>query len=230
MYFPFYEVLSVLTSVLTGVGTVLIALVAFWGFRRNVTTHDPESVARSLATSLPDTSPADRQYILLREYHNQGLSQSKISFWFSLAFAGLGFTVIVSAILMARNSTSENSGDLWSQNVTTLVSGISGIVIEAVSALFFTQSNRARVLMSEFFEKLRVDRKLDDALALTREMKDEDRKSRLQSLIAMSFSGIALDHQTLSHVLGPAEIQRPDSVNESDGLHVEGDVLRPSTS
>ena len=36
-----------------------------------------------------EVEAADKQYLLLREYHAQGLAQSKISFWFSLIFAAL---------------------------------------------------------------------------------------------------------------------------------------------
>ena len=102
-----------------------------------------------------------RQYALLREYHAQGLAQSRVSFWFSLTFASIGFAVIALAVGLFLEATPAGTG--WLDNagkpVFTLVSGT---VIDAVAALFFVQSNKARQLMTEFFDKLRIDRKLDE--------------------------------------------------------------------
>jgi Flp pilus assembly protein TadB len=86
-----------------------------------------------------------RRQVLLETYHNQGLSQSRVSFGFSLFLGLLGFSVIVYAVLTR------------SQQAATY---ISGAVTEAVSVLFFTQSNQARRLMAQFFDKLRDDRRL----------------------------------------------------------------------
>jgi hypothetical protein len=59
-----------------------------------------EIPARDLAID----RPGDKQFALLSEYHSQGLAQSRISFWLSLIFAGLGFAVIVSALLIMDNN------------------------------------------------------------------------------------------------------------------------------
>jgi hypothetical protein len=49
----------------------------------------------------------EQQYVLLRAYHAQGLAQSKISFWFSLIFASIGFSVIMLGVGLFL------SQDLW---------------------------------------------------------------------------------------------------------------------
>jgi hypothetical protein len=85
-----------------------------------------------------DAQAADKQYLLLREYHAQGLAQSKISFWFSLVFAALGFAVIVSAIFTLQ------PGERLLDQGRTFISLVAGTVIDAVAALFFVQSNKAR--------------------------------------------------------------------------------------
>jgi hypothetical protein len=123
----------------------------------------------------------DRQYALLKEYYAQGLAQSKISFWFSLIFASLGFGVIITALLtIDRGASITQQG----QSIAALVAGT---IIDSVSALFFVQSNRARQLMTEFFDKLRIDRKLDESLNLVGAISDKELQGRMQALLALNF-------------------------------------------
>jgi hypothetical protein len=128
-----------------------------------------------------NVSPGGKQFALLSEYHSQGLGQSRISFWFSLIFAGLGFAVIVTALLVMNNNTK------LTDQAKPLISVVSGMITEAVSALFFVQSNKARALMIEFFDKLRADRKLEEALKLANDLADPVIQSRLQFLLALNF-------------------------------------------
>jgi hypothetical protein len=148
----------------------------------------------------PGTEPRqeDRQYALLREYHAQSLAQSKVSFWFSLVFASLGFVVIVSGLLLVdRNS------DLASQGAT-IFSLISGTIVEAVSGLFFVQSNKSRELMGDFFNRLRVDRKLDEALRLVSGMGDGHLRSKTEALLALHFSEVNPGASILEALLAAA--------------------------
>ena len=122
----------------------------------------------------------------MREYHAQGLSQSRVSFWFSLTFASLGFAIIALSVgLFLQRIDNPSAGwlDTAGKPIFTLVAGT---VIDAVSALFFVQSNKARQLMTEFFDKLRVDRKLDEALRLMTEIPDP-RSSSQRSLCPKAF-------------------------------------------
>ncbi|HEX6902134.1 MAG TPA: hypothetical protein VF789_20630 [Thermoanaerobaculia bacterium] len=123
--------------------------------------------------------PTDKQFVLLREYHAQGLAQSKISFWFSLVFASLGFSVIISAIITMDRSIS------LAQQDTTWLTLIAGTVIDAVAALFFVQSNKARQLMVDFFDRLRNDRKLEEALSLASQLRDPILSSRLGVVLSL---------------------------------------------
>ncbi len=136
------------------------------------------------------------QIALMQEYHEQGLSQSKISFWFSLVFASLGFAIIASAVVIFLQGTgSQGTLESAGKPIFTLVAGT---VIDAVAALFFVQSNKARQLMTEFFDKLRVDRKLDEDLALMKGLKDPIISSRIQGIVALHFSDVPLDKVLLS--------------------------------
>ncbi|NKS67372.1 hypothetical protein GS461_18980 [Rhodococcus hoagii] len=70
-----------------------------------------------------------------------------------------------------------------------------------MAGLFFALSNRSRVLLSNFFDKLREDRKLEETLALARELPAEDPiRSKLHAALALEFTHA--DPAVLSAVLG----------------------------
>ena len=143
----------------------------------------------------------EKQHILLELYHGQGLSQSRVSFWFSLIFAAVGFLVIISAIIRV------NSGESLSSQSQVILPIIAGAIIDAVSALFFVQSNRARQLMTEFFDKLREDRKFDESIRLVKEVSDDRLRGRLQASLALNFANVPAGDSTLGVILDgfPAE-------------------------
>lgn len=149
------------------------------------------------------------QNALMREYHAQGLSQSRVSFWFSLVFASLGFAIIALSVgIFLQRVDNPNVGWLETAGkpVFTLVAGT---VIDAVSALFFVQSNKARQLMTEFFDKLRVDRKLDEALKLMNDISDPNISSWIKGVVALAFSEVGTNGEVLAAVLSKAA---PDNV------------------
>lgn len=66
---------------------------------------------------------------------------------------------------------------------------VGGTIIEAFAFLCFVQSNRARTrVMSEFFERLREDRRLDEALSLTHNISIPNLKDQMQAVLSASFS------------------------------------------
>ena len=139
--------------------------------------------------------PAHRQYSLMQQYHTQGLAQAKISFWLSLVFASLGFIVIVVSLL-----TMDKDLALTAQG-KTFVGLVAGTIIDAVSALFFVQSNKARHLMTEFFDKLRVDRKFEESLQMCERIPDPVVQSRLKVLMALNFAEVSSPESVLREVL-----------------------------
>lgn len=179
--------LSVVIVIITVLTYVRRGTLKLGGFSIDLGTtveREAEQIRRRIAEEVPEADPAERQYVLLKEYHTQGLAQSKISFWFSLVFASVGFVVIIISIL----TWDRNAQSLEQQQA--LVSLIAGTIIEAVSALFFAQSNRARQLMTEFFDRLRTDRKLDESLRLVDGVPDKTLQSRLQVLMALNFAQV----------------------------------------
>lgn len=98
--------------IFAGILTVFVAVLTFLRARKlggwkafglgSVPESDAETtkhLRQLIAEAAPGASPESKQYLLLKEYHSQGIAQSKISFWFSLIFATPRFAVIISGIL-----------------------------------------------------------------------------------------------------------------------------------
>jgi hypothetical protein len=132
---------------------------------------------------------AEGYFLLLKAYHDLSLGQSRLTVWFSLVFAALGFLVIVTGLM---------DGSL----LNGLLRVVSGVTMNAVASLFFVQSNKARELMTAFFDKLRsdsrADRQLDESLELVREIPDAALKARLMATLALRFAGIKPENDILS--------------------------------
>jgi hypothetical protein len=155
---------------------------------------------------------------ILLNYYVQVLRQSAISFSYSLIFAAIGFIVIVISIFpevfqvprdltnrsnvqeetsASPSSSSESTSDKWPGL-------ISGIVIEAISALIFVQTNNARKTMIEFSEKIRLDRRLDESLDLIDKIPDKKIQSKVKALLVLNFSGIVMkydDREILQQII-----------------------------
>ncbi|MGO6758812.1 hypothetical protein ACCS42_17185 [Rhizobium ruizarguesonis] len=116
----------------------------------------------------------------LANYYNQALSRANVSFWFSLIFAAIGFGVIIFAFV------THNSADA----IGTAIKVVSGTVIDAVSALFFVQTQNAQKSMSDFFEKLRLDRLNAEAREMIGEIENEERRDQLRAQLVIKYSGI----------------------------------------
>jgi hypothetical protein len=148
-------------TVLTALMVLYIALRSgvlhrfkFGSFELVASRRDREQ-ARALIESVsrPDREPVPFETEQLAQYYSQVLAQSKTSFWFSLIFASLGFAVIVIAGFMYSSATLG----------ATVAQFFAGVIMDAVSALFFVQSKNAQAAMAEFFDKLRRDRQAFEA-------------------------------------------------------------------
>lgn len=133
-------------------------------------------VVRTEFSKLRQAEEHRAELILSEQYHRQGLAQSNLAFQLSLVFAGLGFLIIAASVVVVLASDNVDSG---------IVALISGTVVEAVSGLFFVQANQARNLMIQFFDRLRVDRSLEEALKLSSEVPDPIISSRLSTLLSV---------------------------------------------
>ncbi len=126
----------------------------------------------------------------LTNYYSQILSQSKISFWFSLVFASLGFVVIVIAAFFY---TTASSG-------TTIAQFVAGAIMEAVSSLFFVQSKNAQRSMAEFFDKLRSDRLHLESRKLCDDIKDGQAQDALKLHLSLHYAGVTNADAIAKHI------------------------------
>jgi hypothetical protein len=130
-------------------------------------------------------------------YHQNGVYQSKISFWFSIGAACVGFVIILIGVFSLFVGTAQTL-------TTSYVSIGSGAIVDAVAALFFTQSNQARRLMTEFLDKLRLDRQFNEALRLCNAIEDIKMKGELQVRLSLFFAGIRDTLEVNEAVVRPA--------------------------
>ena len=122
----------------------------------------------------------------LIQYHKNSLIQSHISFWFSIIAACFGFIVIIAGGILIF---------FLEKPSMAYLTVLSGAIIDAVAALFFQQTNRARRSMTEFFDKLRTDRKFNESLRLCRSVSNNDLQSMLKVRLSLYFAGIESDQQ-----------------------------------
>lgn len=139
----------------------------------------------------------DKEEKLLKSYYNQVLQQSNLSFNFSLFFAAAGFVFILYQFVVASPESvgTENLVDMSNQSLYENVpSVIAFSIIEAVSALFFVQTNSARKTMIEFADKLRLDKKLTESLNMIETIEDKRIQSQVKALLVMNFSGLPMKY------------------------------------
>lgn len=115
-------------------------------------------------------------------YHTQRLKQSKWAFWLSFWGAITGFAVLIITTFIY----------IFSDNPSA-VGYISGVIIEATSALFFTLSNKANEKISEFFDKLTLDSNTTHAMHMTKEISNPDVKDQLLVKLSLHLAGIDED-------------------------------------
>ena len=116
----------------------------------------------------------------LANYYNQALRSARISFYFSLLFASIGFGVIIFAFISYQGADVAGA----------VIKVVSGTVIDAVSGLFFVQSTNSQKSMGEFFEKLRLDRLIAEARTMISEIEDPILRDQLRAQMILKYSGI----------------------------------------
>jgi hypothetical protein len=126
------------------------------------------------------------------EYHRQSIAQSRISFWFSLIFASLGFLIIATSVFTYTDKTG-------------YLGVVAGTIVDAIAALFFYQSNRARTLMADFFDRLRSDHKIAESLKLCADIDEGAMRDALRAKLSLHFSGLDQTDESLRVILGYRE-------------------------
>lgn len=145
-----------------------------------------KSIALSKSSTLPASSATfdlsnkgSMTEKIKQTYHGQRIGQSKWAFRLSLWGSIIGFAVIVWGIWrsVAIDSTE------W-------LGLISGTILEAVSILFYSLSNKANEKISEFFTELTKDANVKNAMSLSNEIQDSKVKDELKVKLALYLVGI----------------------------------------
>jgi Flp pilus assembly protein TadB len=118
---------------------------------------------------------------LITNHHEQALREASTQFWFSLVAACVGFVFIAITFFISKDAE-------W---ISKLVTAIPGVIIEAVSALFFSQSKETRERSSDFLNRLREDRKFDKGIEIANTIQDDALKSKMLATIALSLCSIS---------------------------------------
>ncbi|MEX1306990.1 MAG: hypothetical protein AB1Z19_00525 [Eubacteriales bacterium] len=147
-------------------------------FALDVLAFDGKGVDKDIVGQSRDKIVAE----LLKNYHDQALMQASVQFWFSLFAAVAGFVFIIITIL---NNTHNME---WFDYVVKV---LPGVIIEAVSVLFFQQSKEMRSRATKFFDRLREDEKIERSIDIAESISDEKMKSDVKSKIALHISGIS---------------------------------------
>jgi heme A synthase len=190
----FSELLTAAVSVAIALASILVAMragflkrVRFGGFEFEGTERETKATQQVVDEALRgvDTLPFESEQ--LARYYSQVLSQSRVSFWFSLIFASLGFAVIIGAAMLYSDK----------RNGSTIASFLAGVIIDAVAALFFVQSREAQKAMAEFFNKLRTDRESLESRKLCEIIGDPRAKDALRIHLALHLAGVS-DHRAIA--------------------------------
>jgi hypothetical protein len=94
---------------------------------------------------------------------------------------------------------------------STKVPLIAGAIAEATGGLFFVQSNRAQSQMLEFFDRLRLDRRLEESLKIADSIPDETLQSRLKVVLALELSGSKPTDEQVAALAARDELRIPTS-------------------
>jgi hypothetical protein len=213
MYWPFYEIASY-TSVLAGVATTVATLVAAYAaLRRNRAETAPKGtgfdqaeidrIRAEIAAAKPG-APIPFEIEQLASYYALTLGQARVSFWFSLIFAAIGFVVIIAGAAFSAG------GEL----TTAVLKVGSGLIVDAISALFFVQSRRAQESMSAFFEKLRNDRQFVEARRICDDITNAALKNHLKTILVLQYSG--LDASTVTTALAANVRDKSDDTKAAE--------------
>ena len=119
---------------------------------------------------------------LITNHHEQALREARTQFWFSLIAACVGFVFIALTFFSTKDAE-------W---LSKLVTMIPGVIIEAVSALFFSQSKETRERSSDFLNRLREDRKFEKGVEIANTIQDKDLKAKMLASIALNLCGIGV--------------------------------------
>jgi len=119
--------------------------------------------------------------MLIRNHHEQALSQASVQFWFSLVASIIGFIFIIAMIALSNNAQ-------WYEYI---LKTLPGAIVEVISLLFFSQAKETRARATEFLNKLREDRQFKKSIIVADSIDDEKLRAIVKAKIALHMSGLS---------------------------------------
>jgi hypothetical protein len=213
------ELSNVVSIFVTGFA-VIFAIVAIIGAMRagvltrlrvgNLVDIQATPQEREAAKALVEAAKASHAEVpfeteQLALYYGQILAQSKVSFWFSLIFASLGFVVIIIAVFLY---TGASAG-------ATAAQFAAGVIMDAVATLFFIQSRNAQKSMGEFFDKLRRDRQQLESRKLCENIENGIARDALRIELSLHYAEVECAPEVAKTVInaGLTTISKPTNAN-----------------
>jgi hypothetical protein len=215
------EFMAAIASILVALAIIIAAMKA--GILRRVrfgrfefeASEKERQQAKALvaAVATPDREPVPFETEQLAQYYAQVLAQSKISFWFSLLFASLGFAVIV----IAGFRYSSASGG------AAVAQFIAGIIMDAVAAMFFVQSKNAQTAMGDFFDKLRRDRQQVESRRLCENIASPAARDALRVQLSLHYADVINREQIAGIIINAclAGHANPSAQEHNQGINAD---------
>ncbi|MEV4720027.1 hypothetical protein AB0J94_22740 [Micromonospora noduli] len=159
---------------------------------------------------------------LIVKYYAQGYQQAFVSFLASLAFAVVGFGVIITACIYLLLHPAEPE--------PAAISGAAGLVTQGVGYLFFRRADKARELMLGLIDKLREDRDQEirfiAGLASTSAIKSSSLRDAVKVAAALTLTGVTMTPGQVESLATHASSSAP---NDAPRVHIHAPVPTPAS-
>ncbi len=116
---------------------------------------------------------------LIQSHHEQTIKHANIQFIASLCAAVIGFIFLISNIILSIDLS-------WQEDIAGT---IPGVILEAISVLFFTQSKLAKKQSSDSLNKLMDERKCEKGISVAESISDKKISDKVKAEIALTLCG-----------------------------------------
>lgn len=144
------------------------------------------SASGRLTLVQPTDSRPDATWSLVEDlvngYHQQALDQARVQFWFSIAAATVGFSIILFALFTSLGRQDDS--------MRLLLGTLPGIAINAVAALFFRQAGETRERATALYDRLRTDRQRSEALSLVESIDSVEVRNAVKAELVLHMAGL----------------------------------------
>jgi hypothetical protein len=141
--------------------------------------HTLNQVLSEIPARSTSVSEHDAIEDLINGYHAQALSQASVQFWFSLAAATVGFALIIYSAVHTKTD-----------GLIQIANAFPGVVMDAVAYLFFQQASATRQRATDLYDRLRNDKRTNEAVQIVESIQDDRVKSYIQAQMALHLTGL----------------------------------------